>query len=70
MTIPSARVYSLLFAMIPVPLADLLAVHADPLSHLDALLDVPLVWVQDKLLKKQLHLSAILALPTAFKRVL
>ena len=56
--------------MIPVPLRHLLPVHPDLVTHLDALLDVPLEWVDLKLVHKKLHLTVVLALTAPIEREL
>ena len=60
----------MLFPVVPVPLGYLLPVHADLVTHLDALFDVPLVRVRFELVHKQLHLAIVLPLTPTIKRKL
>jgi len=59
-----------LLAVVPVPLGDLLAIHANLLSHHETLLDIPLVRVELKLLQQLHHLIVILALAASLRRKL
>ena len=66
----SVSTEALLLAVVPVPLAHLLAVHLNSVTDLDALLDIPLLRCILELSEEDLHLFRILFLPLTVKSVL